>query len=541
MSIKENVTEEKLTDDQLFDTLTFAQSLNNRLVGLYSPWTQHELLVNLNNLPASAPTHEKIDKALASIPVDEETLQRYSEFFEVFDMIYNKVIEYYEGILAFDLRITCKNYKSAEELASKEYKDDLKRVYKFLDNFSYKQEFRKAVRQMLRTDSAFYWFRDSEGTYDKDANALDVSKLRNFSLQIMPQDRCLITGYCNKSTPIFDFDMDYFLNANVDIDLFDPWFRTAYNNMFGSGAKHPYIPHSQLKARKGIYDNYVQTSPTNGAWCFKFNINNFSAIPPLAGLMRNIVDNDTVAKLQIDKDMISAYYLLAGEIGMMEGLKSGDKTNQTKFSPQMLGEFMGLVTTGLKNNVKPVAMPLENIRGWQFTDSNPSSVKNQIGTSSALGNSASSLIYHDGSMSQAELQNAILTDYNRMSKLYPQFENFLEFFINKKTKKYKFSFKFTGSTYDFERDKRQSAIKDMASLGLTLGESAWASAFGFEPQEFSRLLDEAHYGDLQDKLTILANLNTMNTTDVGNTRAQGGRPKVDDSELTDKGEESRNQ
>ena len=540
--MKENDNITQLSDEQLFNTLTFAQSLNKSFTGLYSPWTQHELLVNLNNLPSSAPTHDKIDKALSKIPVDEQTLQRFSEFFEVFDMIYNKTIEYYEGILAFDLRITCNNYKDPKELDSKEYKEDLKRVYKFLDRFGYKQEFRKAVRQMLRTDSAFYWFRDSQGTYDKDEDALDITKLRNFSLHTMPQDHCIITDYCNKSTPLYEFDMDYFTNASVDIDLYDPWFRTTFNAMFNGGMKdRPYIPHSQLRARKGIYTNYVQTSPKDGAWAFKFSINNFSSIPPLAGLMRSVMDNDTVAKLQIDKDMISAYYLLAGEIGMMDGLKSGEKANQTKFDPQTLGTFMNLVTSGLKNNVKPVAMPLENIRGWQYTDSNPSSLNTQLTTSSALGNSASPLIYQSGSMSQAELQNAILTDYNKMAKLYPQFENFLDFFINKKTKKYKFTFKFTGSTYDFEREKRQTAIKDMASLGLTLGESAWASAFGFEPQEFSRLLDEAHYGDLQDKLTILANLNTMNTTDVGNTRASGGRPQANDTELTDKGEESRNQ
>ena len=55
------------------------------------------------------------------------------------------------------------------------------------------------------------------------------------------------------------------------------------------------------------------------------------------------------------------------------------------------------------------------------------------------------------------------------------------------------------------------------------------------------MLDEAHYGNLQDKLTILANLNTMNTTDVGNIRAEGGRPKTNDSDLTDKGVESRDE
>ena len=527
---------ERLTEDQVWDTLSFAQSLyNGGKYGIYSPWTQNDLLVGLNNLPTTAPTHEKIDKALSKIPVDNEALQRYSEFFEVFDMIYNKLLEYYEGLLSFDLRISCKNYKDPKEFSSNAYKQDLKRVYKFLDSFSYKQEFRKAVRQMLRTDVAYYWFRDSEGTYNDDTDALDISKLRNFTLQILPQNQCKITGYCNKSTPIFDFNMDYFLGANVDIRLYDPWFMKAYRNVFEKQGKISYVPHSQLKDRNGMYASWVQTSPTNGAWCFKYNIGNFSETPPLAGLFRTIIDNDTVAKLQIDKDLISAYYLLAGEIGMIDNAKSGEKKNMTKFDPKALGQFMGLVTNGLKNNVKATAMPLENIRGWQFTDSNPSSANTQNSMSAGLGSSASSLIFTTGTMGQAELQNAILTDYNKMAKLYPQFEEFLNFFVNKKTKKYKFSFKFTGSNYQFERESRQTALKDMASIGLTLGESAWASAYGFEPQEFSRLLDEGHNGELQDKLTLMGNIYNMqnginNNEKIGNKKSQ--------SEKTDKSVEA---
>lgn len=521
------VNKDRLTDNQVWDTLTFAQSLyNGGKYGIYSPWTQNELLVGLNNLSTTAPSHEKIDKALSKVPVDSNALQRYSEFFEVFDMIYNKLLEYYEGLLSFDLRITCNNYKDPKELSSNAYKQDLKRVYRFLDNFAYKQEFRKAVRQMLRTDVAYYWFRDSEGTYDEDTDALEISKLRNFALQILPQDQCKVVGYCNKSTPLFDFNMDYFLGANVDIKLYDPWFMRAYRNLFNSKDKQ-YIPHSQLKARKGVYSNWVQTSPTNGAWCFKYNIGNFSEVPPLAGLLRTIIDNDTVAKLQIDKNIIAAYYLLAGEIGMIDNAKSGEKKNMTKFDPKALGSFMNLVTSGLKNNVKATAMPLENIRGWQFTDSNPSSANTQNNMSASLGSSASGLIFSTGAMGQAELQNAILTDYNRMSKLYSQFEEFLNFFINKKTKKYKFSFHFTGSNYQFEKESRQNAIKDLATLGITLGESAWASAYGFEPQEFARLLDEGHNGSLQDKLTMLGNIYNMQSGDkTGNVKS--------DSEKTDK-------
>ena len=67
----------------------------------------------------------------------------------------------------------------------------------------------------------------------------------------------------------------------------------------------------------------------------------------------------------------------------------------------------------------------------------------------------------------------------------------------------------------------------MATLGITLGESAWASAYGFEPQEFARLLDEGHNGSLQDKLTMLGNIYNMQSGDkTGNVKS--------DSEKTDK-------
>ena len=543
------MAEEKiLTESQVWDTIEFANALyngnpKNIFQGWYNPYTQNENLIRLNNLPTSAPTLDELQKELAEAKFDTTTLQGYSEFLQTFDRIYGKTLDYYEGIPSFDLRITCLN-AHGKDYSSKAYKDDLNRVYKFLDKFDYKSEFRSVVRQVLKTGVSYNWLRDSVGNYNEDDDALDIKKSRSFSLQVLPQDMCMLTGYATlqdgsgAKVPIFDFNMDYFMRSSVDIKLFDPWFSTQFNKLF-KGKDGKYIPHSQLKAHKSLYVNWSQTSPLYGAWCFKMDLSNFSIVPPLGSLMKSAINNDAVQNLQADKDMISAYYLLAGEIGMMDGLKSGEKSNQTKFDPKTLGTFMSLVTSGLKKNVKPVAMPLENIRGWQFTDGNPNMQENQLKTSSSQGASASRLIYSSSSMSQAEIQNAIITDYNYIKQLYPQFANFLEYFVNRKTKKYKFKFAFDGSTYPFERETRTKQINELASIGLTLNESAWASAYGYAPQEFARMLDEAHYGDLQDKLTILANLNTMNTTDVGNARASGGRPEKSDSELSDKGVESR--
>ena len=545
--------EKVLTEQQVWDTIEFANalysgnprsSMGNMFQGWFNPYTQNENLIRLNNLPTNTPTLDEVQKELAEARFDTTTLQGYSEFLQTFDRIYGKTLDYFEGLLAFDLRMTCIN-ASGEDYNKKAYKEDLKRAYKFLDKFDYKSEFRNVVRQILKTGISYNWLRDSVGNYNEDEDALDIKKSRSFSLQVLPQDRCILTGYATlqdgsgAKVPIFDFDLDYFLRSSVDIKLFDPWFRTQFNKMFKGKDSVNYVPHAQLKAHKGLYTNWTQTSPVYGAWCFKFDLSNFQIMPPLGSLMKSAINNDAVQNLQADKDMISAYYLLAGEIGMMDGLKSGEKANQTKFDPKTLGTFMGYVTSGLKRNVKAVAMPLENIRGWQYTDANPNMQENQLKTSSSQGASASRLIYSSSSMSQAEIQNAIITDYNYMSSLYPQFANFLEYFVNRKTKKYKFKFTFTGSTYPFERETRTKQINELANIGLTLNESAWASAYGYAPQEFARMLEEAHYGDLQDKLTILANLNTMNTTDVGNARASGGRPEKSDNELSDKGAESR--
>lgn len=530
---KDNIID-SLSASELDFTMQFAQGLyNNIKYGYNTPFLQNINLQDLTNIRGEEPTTTKVLNALKHALDNSETLQGYSEFLEIFDTIYGKIIDYYAGILSYDLSITCKNVKDPQEYSSDEYRQDLKRVHKFLDCFDYRQEFMKVTKQVLRTGVSFNWFRDSVGTYNKDTEALEIEKQRNFALQFLPQTECLITGYFNKSSLLFDFNLDYFEGGTTDISLFDPWFSLKYAQIWKSN--DTYIPSAPLNKRNGRFANYVQTSPLNGAWCFKWDAENFAILPPFASLMKSAINNDVVTDLQLDKDMISAYLLLAGEIGMMDGLKSGDQKNQTKFSAKTLGDFMSLVTSGLKRNVKTVAMPLENIRGWQYNDQNPNMANNQYNTTASQGASASRLIYSSDKMSQAELQNAILTDYNLVGRLYRQYENFLEFFVNKKTKKYKFSFTFSGTNYIFERESRCTLINQLASVGFCLNTSAWASAYGFKPQEFDRMIEEAHYGTLQNNLTLLLNRNTMTTDSV----STGGRPVANDNEIGDSGETSR--
>jgi len=331
--------------------------------------------------------------------------------------------------------------------------------------------------------------------------------------------------------------MNYFLQPGVDIDGFDPAFKRYYNNVFGpeSELKHPYRPINPLSKQDGTFAMWTQTSPEDGSWAFKFDPSNFNTTPFLAPLLKSAIRTEDLAELQYNKDFAGAYAILAGDIRLLDRQKTGDTKDQYAINPKSLGGFMKKVKQGMPKEILAVAMPTENTKMWQYQDSNTNAYSDQIKTTAGSGVSASRMIYSNDRMSNSELENAILTDYNTMKALYSQFSNFLEFFANKLTKKYKFKFVFGGSNYLFEREKRIDKLLKFADKGLVLNSSAFASAFGMRPQDFERSLMEGHNDpNFISNLSMLLNANT--TTDGGENT--GGRPEKQNGDLTDSGEDS---
>ena len=118
-------------------------------------------------------------------------------------------------------------------------------------------------------------------------------------------------------------------------------------------------------------------------------------------------------------------------------------------------------------------------------------------------------------MSQEEIRNAILSDYNVMRKVYAQFNNFLDFYVNQLTKHYKFKFMLDGSTYGFEREWRKEGIMKLAQTGIVLNETAFASAFGYDPVMFGYMLKESSgENSWMQNLSSLQSIFT--TSNVGN-------------------------
>lgn len=518
---------ESLTRDQLNELVEFSQALYiAENSGYYSPWMSNQLMNNINSNPRM-PTVQQLKEALANYKERTNDLQAYTEFMSNFDMIFKRTLMSYVNMLAFDYQIIPTNAFTQSDYESSAFQEDLKRVYTFCDRFKPKEQFRKVVYELMQSEVYYTWFRKTKWG----------SKGMKFGLQAMPQKYCMLTGQWENGW-LYDFDMAYFLQPGVDIDGYDPSFKVKYNQVFGDGSnKMSYRPTNPLNDRTGEYAMWVQTSPDLGSWAFKFLSSNSICVPYLAPFIKDALSNAEIEQLQNDKDMLSAYGILAGELRLMDGLKAGDKPNQFAISPTTLGTFMGKAKAGLGKLLKLAAMPTENTKFYQFTDSNVNMYENQLRTTSGVGSGISRVIYTSDRMSNAEIEAGVTDQFNTMAQfLYPQFANFMTFYANKLTKKYEFKFVFEGCTYGFEREKRFDKLMKIADKGMVLAPSAWASALGIEPADFERSLMQSKYCGWNQYWQMPMNAYTQKDG-LGN---DGGRPKIEDStEISDSGEANR--
>lgn len=160
-------------------------------MGTWNPWLSNSLLIGLNNNPRM-PSAKLVREALQNYTNNQEQIQGYMEYTNVFDMLFARTVKSYKNALAFDLQLVCTNAKMSD-YTSEAYLKDRATVYNFLDKFDYKAEFLNVVEQLLLRETYYTWFRKTKWN----------NKGMKYALQILPQDRCMLTGYWEKGL-LFD-------------------------------------------------------------------------------------------------------------------------------------------------------------------------------------------------------------------------------------------------------------------------------------------------------------------------------------------------
>lgn len=501
-----------LSADEVWNVVKFAQELYKGQ-GVFNPMLINQAMQSLTMNPQQA-TLEKIDQALLDPKNNEQQLIGYSEFEELTSMIYKRVLYYFGGLLEFNWTYTCVNAEGGD-YKSKGYKRDLKEIEIFFDKFNPKQEFRSVIKQLMRQEAYFGVFRN-DGTY-------------RHTIQELPQQRCLITGRWELGI-LFDFDMMFFNQAGTDINMYPPIFKKFYNRAFGNNQNiNSYNPANGVFNRDGSWTYYVQTSPEDNFWCFKLVSEITTRVPFLSPYLKDVVLQDLIRALQTDSYIANASKLLVGSVPFLKDTKASVK-DSIALAPETLAKFLQLMKSGLSNAIKVVAAPLENISGVEFKGDS-TLYDSYLKTTASGAGINSRLIYSYDRQNILETKLSMDIDMNVLRPVLTQMENFLEFFANKNTKKFKFKFHLTGFNTALDREERLTSAKTYAENGMVMDQQ-WASAIGMSPFDFRRQMEETRENGFVEKLTPIIKASQM-------PAEKTGAPKKPDGSLSDSGSNSR--
>lgn len=514
---KKEIPNEQLTEQQLWDVLEFARNIynGNLLPNIFTPELVNARMKDLNLNPLVA-TETNIESALKDPKNNEDKLIGYSEFFSLTSMIYKRLVGYMAQMPSFDYTFTCIN-ATKEDYKSKKYKKDLQIVYDLLDKFDVKREFKKIMNQLLEKEIYYGVLRDESDN--------------KYIFQELPYNYCKLTGRSEFSL-LFDFNMQYFFNqTGVDINMFPNVFKEYYSRILEI-KKNGYNPSNSLDKRTGEWVFWTQTSPENGMFAFKFNPENVTAIPYLSPLFSDIVLAPMMRNLQKNINILKAQKVLVGLIPLLKDSKGGSVKDAVAIEPTTLGKFLGLLKAGLHESVKIGGVPFSDVKEIDFDTTNTNILDEYSKTTASMSGINSRMVFANDKMSNSETLASINVDEFIALNVYHQFNQFMDYQINKRTKWFRFKFKFEGSEFQANRQFRLDNALKLAEKGITLPQKI-SAAIGMEPADFYRQLEECQAMGFSDMLTPLVSLYQQGKDD------KGGRERKSDSQLGDAGEVTR--
>ncbi len=459
---------------------------------------------------------EQIRKMVMSPHHFEQELRKLSFFYYNAISIYKRTIEYKSIVLDFDWEpipyLLDGKQISQSDIKSNAFKRDYAEMSKFFNSFDVKQEFSKVLFNILLYDTYFTSTRSYDG---------------HIYLQELPSTHCIIDansylGY------LFSFDLSYFMNSGVDINAYSHSLRKKYSEVLRL-KQNTYNPN--LPQRNGSWVYWLQMNPDD-AWVFKFNNNFAGSVPPLLDMLIDYSKIDKFKELEDVKKQLEAYKVIFATVPRLTNNKSGNKTDDFAISSTELGKFVAAVKQTLGIGVDFKAAPLEDFKAFDFSPSSSENNLLETELNNMLKQSATSDAILTGGSSVSSNNIYKLVTSEIVKSVYPQFENYCEYQINKRTKKYKFKIKFVGTIFDRE-DRRKAANEDMERGIIT---PAIFSSRGIQMTDAANLSNMMYGLGFPDIFKPIKTASTMSNEEKNSS----GREKLSDNELSDSGEQTRN-
>lgn len=469
-----------LTPEEIWDIVSFARALTGFYGNYLNPDLVNQRMRDITLNPMAA-TEDTLNQALSNPKESELQLRQFGSDFEMKSMVYKRLITYMADMLAFDITYT----SSAEpkDYETPKYKKDLKTVEDILEKFAYKKELSIAAKQMVRNDAYFAAIRDLGDS---------------IVLQELPADYCKITGRWEGGF-LFSFNMYFFLLPGVDINMYPDFFRKKHKEIWVNGNQQkPYMPSMPPEMRNSTWIYWVDI-PIDVGVCFKYSPELATRLPYFTPLFSDLILQSLMRNLQKQATMAAASKMIIGQVPMLNRDAKASVKDMIAISPDLLGKFLALVKSSINEAIKVASAPLEDMKGISF-DSENELYDSYLKTTLASSGVNTNLIFtSDIKPNVLETQLSLNVDEQMMTALYDQFNIFMNYYINKFTKMFKFKFVFEGTQFFLNRQQRLESIMTLFNVGIILPQKIGA-AIGMKPAQFRKHLEEAKATGFMDLL-----------------------------------------
>ena len=327
--------------------------------------------------------------------------------------------------------------------------------------------------------------------------------------------------YCKISCASFDngvlgflFDMSYFRGNEDQLEYYDDEFTKLYNEFQRDNIKWKQLPIERT-------------------FCLKVDLDNLDySIPPLSGLMEQVISVTDLQAAQDEIDSLANYKMIWGKLDTISGSKNPDDFT---VDLDLALSFMRKINEALPDNVAYALSPLD-LDVIEFKDNDASDVNVLSKAYSNLIEANGSIILNSNKITNSQsFKLALKAECEDAMSLTPQLNAWLKFYL-----KYNHNIETIAVEYSdispYFMDDEIDKMTKLAGLGLPV-KTKLAAMAGANPQESFGM------DFLERQLLKLGterwNNPLISSNTQSNTTGEEGAPTKEDGELTDEGEATR--
>lgn len=500
--------------------------------GSYSPIFGEQLVNEL--YPQSVPyTREKIRALLKDAEKNSFQIRQAAEYVRNNILQFERAEQYFISLFSF------KYYLIPKRSISKftDLKKSKEKVYKFLESLRIKEQFPRITADVIKNGCGFYLF-------SKKGNMFDFLRL--------PIDQCRVTGVRSTFGMCFEVDAFYFQRL-YDLGMVTPEIYSYYKDLIeekmspaerDDNGRIKRDENGEIKRKRIGKANdriFIPISPLHGC-CITADPYRGTKVPLLSALLPDSLDILEYKNIQKQKSILETWCIIPQVIPY-------EDVEKPKVPLQLAKQTIAMLQSALPQGVVTFSTPLEVQNPITLQSSNTQENITGLGEQnffSAVG-IAGNVMGVGEAKNQAALDFSNLTDFGFVSYLYGQFDSIVNLLIMIYVNENDWKIKFFGNTYRHEKE-----VKDASSMFSTnnLPAEYLGANLGFEPQEFEYMLELGDKSKLKDLMKPLvsqfqqsSNQNvsstTKNNSSNSNATSSGGRPELDSDELSDGGEQAR--